>query len=237
VAGGAEPKLAAFLTKAVWAREQGRHKSQAGKRYLECEDDGQEVHRADDGTRPQLSLGFATIRKCRIGGFWAGHMLAKRKLIDVRYKREPPCCGKQHRETLHHLLVRCTKWRRERKLFLSSVLRKVEALLDSRLSRAKGAEVVASLLGGQFEGSRLSDWAVPREGVQSELEEESSDSDVNADQEEPLLSPSALSKWRCLRVAAFFTRVMRARAPIVRALRASWHAQGHISSEGRSPNG
>jgi hypothetical protein len=166
-------------------------------------------------------------------------MLAKRKLIDVRYKRECPCCNKQHRETLYHLLVRCTKWEKERKLFLSPVLREVEALLDSRLSRSQAihrAAVVALLLGGQFEGSRLSNWAVPCEGARSELEEESSDSDGDAEQEEPLLSPSA-GKWRCLRVAAFFTRVVRVRAPIIRALCASWRTQGHISSEGRCPNG
>jgi|GEM_PF-5919793 len=216
----------------MWRGLDERQTSAAGAGYLAAGYRGRDLMRADDGSRPALASGYAQIRKCRIGGFWTGVALAKRGLVDGRFRRECPCCGERHRETLFHLLVRCNVWQAARERFLGGALASVREIVGGPITGAAGDAAVVLLLGGKAEGRRVPMWA-PRQrrapeagvvggapGAVSGSDDSSSDEDVNLGGGPQ--DASASGEAVCCSVAAFFVRMMRARAPIIRGLRSVW---------------
>ena len=241
--------LARFVSHAVWRRMDAKQQTASGARYMSAGYVG--FNERDDGRRPALASGFAQIRKMRVGGFHTGVRLARRGLIDPRYRRECPCCRRPRRETLFHLFFRCSAWAEARERFLQPALAQVEECLGAGPHRADGDEAVAVLLGGGAGGRRIPEWAGPRgrRGREQAAEEganepdfgysSDSSSDEGSDSGGAPHDPTLVDPV-CCQVAAFAVRVMRARAPIIRALRALRGGEQGVSShtsEGRSPNG
>jgi hypothetical protein len=105
----------------------------------------------------QLGPGLRMLSLCRTGGLWAAADMAKAKFIDRIYKEKCPCCNETvagRGEDISHMVVECSKWERERELYLG---RFIEELGDSGGSTQLGV----FLLGGMIGEQRVENWLPP----------------------------------------------------------------------------
>jgi len=173
--GGREgdPKETTYkrVLKAEWANAEQLHKAKVALEYLSrgYASLASMVAIPPLGRWEQVRLGsgLRMMSLCRVGGFWTAASLARAykgtKQEVARYEDECPCCGALvfgRGEDVDHILVECTRWERERELYLGRFIRRTIANHGPMGSDRLGV----FLLGGTDEGMRLWDWLPPRKG-------------------------------------------------------------------------
>jgi hypothetical protein len=159
------------VLKAEWANAEQLHKAKVALEYLSrgYASLASMVAIPPLGRWEQVRLGsgLRMMSLCRVGGFWTAASLARAykgtKQEVAIYEDECPCCGAavlSRGEDVAHILVECTRWERERELYLGRFIRRMEANHGPLGSDLMGV----LLLGGTEEGMRLWDWLPPRKG-------------------------------------------------------------------------
>jgi hypothetical protein len=173
--GGREgdPELSTYkrVLKAEWAEAEQRYKAKVTLKYLSS---GYASLSSMVAIPPlgrweqvRLGSGLRMVSLCRVGGYWTAASLARAykgtKPEVAMYTDECPCCGAlvlSRGEDVDHILVECTRWERERELYLGRFIRRMIATHGPLGSDQLGV----FLLGGTEEGMRLWDWLPPRKG-------------------------------------------------------------------------
>ena len=111
---------------------------------------------------PALGGGCQDLLRLRVSTFWTGERAAKAGLIDKKFQSECPCCKATGTpETIVHFLLRCPKWRNQRRDHLRPLMRAI-GMLGSEGSGSRGAlspaECCTLLLGGEAKGARVPLW-------------------------------------------------------------------------------
>ena len=161
--------IAIYVTRVVWEREEKCHRCRTATRYIDYGYENNQIFKIGNKHHPSLNIGFNTIIKCRIGGFWTGKRLASRGLLADRYNNFCPCCQEQRAESLYHLIWECSRWEISREQWLGPLLGDpaIQAMVAPQLN-PEG--LVAILLGGEFEGNRLMNWNIPRNQVDNAID-------------------------------------------------------------------
>ena len=152
------------MLKAEWANAEQLHKAKVALEYLSrgYASLASMVAIPPLGRWEQVRLGsgLRMMSLCRVGGFWTAASLARAykgtKPEVAIYEDECPCCGAavlSRGEDVAHILVECTRWERERELYLGRFIRRTIANHGPMGSDRLGV----FLLGGTDEGMRL--WA------------------------------------------------------------------------------
>lgn len=231
--------LARIIQGAVWEREERCKRCNAADIYIDGRYEQQQVYRIGGKHHPALNNGLNTIIRCRIGGFWTAQRMAIARLVARRYLRWCPCCRQPVPEDLYHILWVCARWEMIRVQWLQplrgdpSIVRVQNDDRGDVNGNANG--VVALLLGGEHHGERIHDWMPPKhtadvlqdEFVEAEPggeadTEQGSDTDSSSEGQEdfqPVFDDPERDICACHRVARFLTEMVRARAPIIRAIR------------------
>lgn len=235
--------VVAFITLVVWMREERVFQSRTGHHYISSRFMYNRICQSKVGCEPGIALGMNTIVLCRLGALWTAHRRARRGLIHPRYLNECPCCHNQEPETLFHLLWNCPRWAIYREAYLEPLRPGIEVILTNRDDSNFGINVVVLLLGGEVRGESLPGWLYDQSDqttVDDMPDDEADDSSLD-EQDSDLDSPRRVTleisdnASACLRVALYFSYVIRARAPVMSALRRL--DQCTFSTSGRSPDG
>ena len=99
-----------------------------------------------------LSLGLRELLRIRTNALLTGKRLACAGLIDSKYKKYCPCCGRRKAETIRHYLLRCKEWSNERQEMLSVVPNSVFVTLSNSHADALFEFLLGSLLLGEGVG-------------------------------------------------------------------------------------
>ena len=115
------------------------------------------------GRREQVKLGsgLRLLSLCRIGGLWTAPRLARAYKVLEDFKDLCPCCAGlvfSRGEDISHIVVECERWKKERELYLGSIIRQ----LQKQFGPVESDQMGVFLLGGVVEGRRLVDWLPPR---------------------------------------------------------------------------
>lgn len=117
--------------------------------------------------RPSLNMatnfGLSVLVKMRVNAFWTTIRKAQRKLIDARWLTTCPVCLDITPETLHHLLVECSAWEKER---LSSGLQDLIEKMRPMVTDTGNTDHVASIMVGNGNQITNEDWGVQLLGGQ-----------------------------------------------------------------------
>lgn len=172
------------------------------------------------------------IVKMRIGGFRTTPWLAQRQLASPRYARQCPCCQKKVPETIVHIMLRCKRWKEERRRWIGELATEAKAMASRNEDLGKAQRCVTLLLGGEMNRTTLKTWDnIPNPPPGSP--QEGNRRLVNGSNRVLALSHRVkIRESGCLRVAVFLQEVVRARAPIIRAIRLA-----HESAQDRRPDG
>ena len=163
------------MLQAEWRAAESTKKYAASARYLECnyQSMASPVAIPPLGRKEQVRLGsgLRSLSLCRTGGFWTAADMARAKLIDGDYTDICPCCGDlvlAEGESVAHLLIDCTRWKREREKYLGRFIRQVEDDHHRHLGRNL---LAVFLLGGAIGERRIEGWLPPRKGPSSSSRE------------------------------------------------------------------
>jgi hypothetical protein len=115
----------------------------------------------------KLGPGLRMVSLCRIGGFWTAASLARAHQetspgIEI-FNEECPCCGAWvvgRGEDVDHILVECSRWEKEREMYLGRFIRRM--ITDH--GPLGSDQLGVFLLGGTIEGRGIRDWLPPRKG-------------------------------------------------------------------------
>ena len=140
----------------------------------------------------------------RTGGLWTAASLArafKRQKPEIEiYEDLCPCCGAAvlgQGEDINHMLVECSRWQRERELYLGRFIRR----MNDRYGPLGSDQLGVFLLGGMIGGVRIWDWLPPCKGAGL-----------------PRFSREEILHCGALEVARFLQSIERERRRIVRDL-------------------
>jgi hypothetical protein len=167
-------------------------------------------------------MGVTLLIQARTGALLTGKSMANAGLLDVEYKERCGCCKRMVPETIAHVVLQCSKWKKERRAW-------VKPLLDSLpgLSNLSVSSQLVVLLGGldAVSGLRFPAWAglvrtpidIPTEDDLDGLEEASVvgdrafDGEVDPSKENLSSSPFAM-------MARFLQEIQSRRMKILWAL-------------------
>lgn len=233
---------AAFLIFGVWKREERVFWGPTARDYIYSGFMHNRICQKKVGGDPGVALGLSTIVQCRIGGFWTAERRARRKLIHSRYLTKCPCCHLHKPETLFHLLWECPRWNACRAAYLEPLRSEIEVILDGRDDSAIGNNVVVLLLGGEVGGRSIQNWLYEQSDLTDLDELPITDDDSGSEGSEDSDDHSGETilevedgTGACLRVALYLSYVVRARVPIMSALRP--REQCALSTSDRSSDG
>ena len=107
---------------------------------------------------PHLSMGVTLLIQARTGALLTGKFMANAGLLDDEYKERCGCCKRMVPETIAHVVLQCSKWKKERRAWLKPLLDSIPGLSNLSMS----SQLVV-LLGGSDVGSglRFTAWAGP----------------------------------------------------------------------------
>ena len=152
----------------------------------------------------RLGPGLRMVSLCRTGGFWTAASLArafKRQKPEIEiYEDLCPCCGAAvlgQGEDINHMLVECSRWQRERELYLGRFIRR----MNDRYGPLGSDQLGVFLLGGMIGAVRIWDWLPPCKGAGL-----------------PRFSREEILHCGALEVARFLQSIERERRRIVRDL-------------------
>ena len=218
-------KLKTAIKEALAIRENRRRPCAAADNYVNRGYRSQRIVSVKMTCPTMFNPGLTFMVKARLGGTWLGKRLARHGLIHARYIQFCPCCQMRQAETVTHLLVQCRRWRTLRSVWLADLIRTAEGIVPRENLCLRARDVAILLLGGKVAGGKLPDWLVyasnnsASNSVFPMNEDSSDDDDDDYDVQDYPIPNATMSLSGGLRVAGFLTQVIRARAPIIRALR------------------
>jgi hypothetical protein len=75
--------------------------------------------------------------------------------LPKKYQTKCPCCGQEGEgETIQHIIVECSRWTEQRNMYLKPLM---DSIVEQHLP-STGECICIKLLGGEYEGERLSGW-------------------------------------------------------------------------------
>ena len=122
IADKPEAEQVAALKKMLWERTEARKavtSSPSWKNYCELSKTSPFVKMTS--YNPSVIRGTPMLAAMRTGAMWTAEKAAYAKLIDRRWKKRCPCCNKKVPETMAHMLLKCAKWRKERKKMTNKI--------------------------------------------------------------------------------------------------------------------